>query len=406
MNAPRKPDDDYCPANTAAHWLARYRRIRADTEALAAGLSPEDQTVQSMPDASPSKWHRAHVSWFFEQFLLQPLLPGYRCFDPRYAFLFNSYYVSIGPRYERVQRGLITRPSAAEVSDYRNHVDTAVTRLLEQATPAQLNDIAPILELGLQHEQQHQELICTDILHALSHNPLHPAVAPGWAWPTLPVHTTGTVDIQAGAYAIGHADERFAFDNETPRHTVWLQQTHLATRLVSNADWLAFIADGGYATPGLWLSDGWAHARQQAWLAPLYWRQIDGVWLSLTLAGLREIDPRLPACHISYYEADAFARWAGQRLPTETEWEVAASGGELKDAFGHVWQWTSSAYAPYPGYRPLAGSLGEYNGKFMVNQLVLRGSACITPDSHSRLSYRNFFYPHQRWQFSGLRLAH
>ncbi|AOX99663.1 ergothioneine biosynthesis protein EgtB [Jeongeupia sp. USM3] len=399
MNAPSMP----CRPVTAADWLDRYHRIRAETEALAAPLSPEDQTVQSMPDASPTKWHRAHVSWFFEQFLLQPHLPGYRCFDPRYAFLFNSYYVSVGPRFERPQRGLITRPSAGEVGDYRTHVDRAMTALLGGASDALLHRIAPVLELGLQHEQQHQELICTDILHALSHNPLYPAAREGWRWPVPATASTEAIALRAGAHPVGHRGGGFAFDNETPQHTAWLQDAAVAAQLVSNADWLAFIADGGYTTPALWLSDGWPLAQQ--WQAPLYWCRIDDVWHSHTLGGLREIDPCLPVCHISYYEADAFARWAGQRLPTEAEWEAAEAGGALGNAFGHVWQWTSSAYSPYPGYRPTTGALGEYNGKFMINQLVLRGSSCVTPRGHARPSYRNFFYPHQRWQFSGLRLA-
>ncbi|WP_432720904.1 ergothioneine biosynthesis protein EgtB [Jeongeupia wiesaeckerbachi] len=402
MNAPVTTGDCSPPA-TAAGWLARYRQIRAHTETLAVALSPEDQTVQSMPDASPTKWHRAHVSWFFEQFLLGQFLSDYRCFDPRYAFLFNSYYVSLGPRHERPQRGLLTRPAAHEISAYRNHVDVAVATLLTAATLEQLDALLPILELGLQHEQQHQELMLTDILHAFSHNPLNPAAVPDWEWPSLATSALTDVALAAGTYRVGHPDDGFCFDNETPQHTTWLQDYRVATQLVTQADWLAFIADGGYSTPTLWLSDGWPHA--QRWQAPLYWQRRDGQWLSLTLGGLREINPAQPVCHISYYEADAFARWAGRRLPTEAEWEVAQASGQLANAFGHVWQWTSSAYAPYPGFRPATGALGEYNGKFMVNQLVLRGGSCATPAGHARPSYRNFFYPHQRWQFSGLRLA-
>ncbi|MBM3114688.1 ergothioneine biosynthesis protein EgtB [Jeongeupia naejangsanensis] len=402
MNAPA-PAGGCRPPPIAAHWLARYRQVRAHTEALAAALSPEDQTVQSMPDASPTKWHRAHVSWFFEQFLLGRFLPDYRCFDPRYAFLFNSYYVSLGPRFERPQRGLLTRPTVQEVGDYRNHVDTAVATLLTVATPAELATLLPILELGLQHEQQHQELMLTDILHAFSHNPLHPAAIPDWEWPSLDAPSQAGIALSAGPYQIGHPGDGFCFDNETPRHTTWLQDCRVAPQLVTQGDWLAFIGDGGYTTPTLWLSDGWTHA--QHWQAPLYWQQRDGHWQTLTLGGLRGINPTQPVCHISYYEADAFARWAGRRLPTEAEWEVAESSGLLANAFGHVWQWTASAYLPYPGYRPATGAIGEYNGKFMINQQVLRGSSCATSPCHARPGYRNFFYPHQRWQFSGLRLA-
>ncbi|GHD63466.1 ergothioneine biosynthesis protein EgtB [Jeongeupia chitinilytica] len=402
MNAPATPDG-CSPPTLAGHWLARYRQVRAYTETLAAGLTPEDQTVQSMPDASPAKWHRAHTSWFFEQFVLARFAPGYICFDSRYAFLFNSYYVSLGDRFERPQRGLITRPSASEVGDYRAHVDTAMAALLFNASAAQLDALIPVLALGLHHEQQHQELLLTDILHAFSHNPLHPAVQPGWRWPEPDAGSGGNLSLPAGNYRVGHAGDGFHFDNEAPQHAVWLDDCNIATSLVNQGDWLAFIADGGYATPTLWLSDGWAHARH--WQAPLYWRRIDDGWFCLTLGGLREIDPRQPVCHVSYYEADAFARWAGRRLPNEAEWEVAAGTGRLDDAFGQVWQWTASAYSPYPGYRPATGALGEYNGKFMVNQLVLRGSSCITPPDHARASYRNFFYPQQRWQFSGLRLA-
>ena len=389
-----------------SYWLQTFRSVRAETERRAAFLSAEDQVVQSMPDASPTKWHRAHVSWFFEQFLLRPHAKDYRVFDERFAYLYNSYYVSAGPRQARPQRGLITRPSAEEVTAYRRHVDDAVTRLIESAN--NLAELAPVIETGLHHEQQHQELLLTDILHAFSLNETHPAYDPQWQWP----QPAGTSAIGAqrgtpltGIHTIGHGGGSFCFDNELPAHQILLQPVRLAPSLVSNGEWLEFMANGGYATPTLWLSDGWATAEAQGWQAPGYWRKVDGAWCAMTLGGLRPIDPALPVCHVSYYEADAFARWAGKHLPSEAEWEVAVRNDLLADAFGIVWQWTRSAYAPYPGYQAAPGTLGEYNGKFMINQMVLRGSSLATPAGHSRATYRNFFYPSARWQFTGLRLA-
>ncbi|MFZ2081308.1 MAG: ergothioneine biosynthesis protein EgtB [Xanthobacteraceae bacterium] len=387
-----------------SYWLQAFRSVRAETERRAALLSAEDQVVQSMPDASPTKWHRAHASWFFEQFLLRPHAKDYRAFDERFAYLYNSYYVSAGPRHARPQRGLITRPSADEVTAYRRHVDDAVTRLIESAN--NLAELAPIIEIGLHHEQQHQELLLTDILHAFSLNETHPIYDPQWQWPAC----TSAVDAQrsaplAGIHIIGHGGAGFCFDNERPAHQILLQPVRLAPSLVSNGDWLEFMADGGYAAPTLWLSDGWATVEAQGWQAPGYWRTIDGSWFAMTLGGLRPIDPALPVCHVSYYEADAFARWAGKHLPSEAEWEVGVRNDLLADAFGIVWQWTRSAYAPYPGYQTTPGALGEYNGKFMINQMVLRGSSLATPAGHSRATYRNFFYPSARWQFTGLRLA-
>jgi ergothioneine biosynthesis protein EgtB len=385
-------------------WLDAYRRVRADTERRAAPLTAEDQVIQSMPDASPTKWHRAHTTWFFEQFLLKSKLAGYRPFDERFAFLFNSYYVAAGPRYARPQRGLITRPGVAEVAAYRRHVDAAVERLIATATDAALDDILPIVEIGLNHEQQHQELILTDILHAFAQNPTAPAYAADWTWPTSPTGAGGYCTIE-GIHTVGHDGKSFMFDNEGPAHEVLIAPVKLARNLVTNAEWLEFMAERGYETAALWLSDGWSAVQSEGWTAPGYWQQIDGVWFAMTLRGLTPVDPAAPVCHISYYEADAFARWAGKHLPSEAEWEVAARARELTDAFGLVWQWTRSAYAPYPGYRAATGALGEYNGKFMINQMVLRGSSLATPDGHARVTYRNFFYPPHRWQFTGLRLA-
>ena len=390
-----------------SYWLEAFRRVRAETERRSAPLSAEDQVVQSMPDASPTKWHRAHVTWFFEEFLLRRFAPDYKPFDERFGYLFNSYYVSAGPRHARPQRGMITRPGAVEVTAYRAYVDRAVTRLIE--TTNDLPQLAPIIEIGVNHEQQHQELLITDILHAFSLNASDPAYDPQWQWPqsesekkSEPVSAGVRL---AGVHRIGHERDGFCFDNELPPHQILLKPVRLAPSLVTNGEWLEFMADGGYTKPTLWLSEGWTAVEAQGWNAPGYWGQVDDAWFALTLSGLRRVEPAQPVCHVSYYEADAFARWAGKDLPTEAEWEVAATNGALADAFGLVWQWTRSAYSPYPGYRAAPGALGEYNGKFMVSQMVLRGSSLATPAGHSRPSYRNFFYPSARWQFSGLRLA-
>jgi len=379
--------------------------VRDETERRAAPLSAEDQTVQSMPDASPTKWHRAHTTWFFEQFLLAAHVPDYRPFHPDYAYLFNSYYVSAGPRHARNQRGLLTRPAADDVRAYRRHVDAAVAQFLRSCDDATLDRLAPLIEVGLNHEQQHQELLLTDILHAFSCNPLPPAYDTTWVPP--PAQRGGDPDVllTEGIHTIGHQPDTFHFDNERPAHRALVGPVKLSRDLVTNRAWLAFMEDGGYQRPTLWLMDGFAAAGNEEWTAPGYWREIDGRWHALTLGGLAPVDLDAPVCHVSYYEADAFARWSGKHLPTEMEWEVAARAGALNDAYGVVWQWTRSAYAPYPGYRAIDGALGEYNGKFMVNQLVLRGSSLATPHGHSRVTYRNFFYPHQRWQFTGLRLA-
>jgi ergothioneine biosynthesis protein EgtB len=385
-------------------WRERFRSVRAETERRAAPLSAEDQVVQSMPDASPTKWHRAHTTWFFEQFLLVPHLSGYRVFDEDFAYLFNSYYVAAGPRHARPRRGLLTRPGCAQVAAYRAYVDAAVERLIAETADAALREIARVLEIGLHHEQQHQELLLTDILHAFAQNPLAPAYDGIWRPPQVR-SGRGYGSVPSGVQRIGFADDGFCFDNEQPAHEVFIQPVRMARSLVTNAQWLEFIADGGYATPSLWLSDGWAAVEAEGWTAPGYWREVDGAWQALGLGGLNPVDPAAPVTHVSYYEADAFARWAGKHLPTEAEWEVAARAGLFDDAFGVAWQWTRSAYLPYPGYRAAEGALGEYNGKFMINQMVLRGSSHATPAGHARASYRNFFYPPARWQFSGVRLV-
>ena len=384
-------------------WRDAFVAVRDETERRAEPLSAEDQVVQSMPDASPAKWHRAHVTWFFEHFLLRQFAPAYRPFDERFAYLFNSYYVAAGPRHARPQRGLVTRPGMAETAAYRAHVDAAVKKLIE--TTQELERVFPIVEVGLNHEQQHQELMLTDILHAFAQNPTHPVYDPQWQWPRCKRAGSPDEALVAGIHTIGHDGRSFSFDNERPAHQVLLAPVQVAPALVTNGEWLDFMADRGYATPGLWLSDGWATVEAHGWDSPGYWQHIDGAWFAMTLGGLRAIDPSLPVCHVSYYEADAFARWAGKHLPSEAEWEVATRAEALDDAFGAVWQWTRSSYSPYPNYRPEPGALGEYNGKFMINQMVLRGSSLATPAGHSRNSYRNFFYPSARWQFSGLRLA-
>jgi ergothioneine biosynthesis protein EgtB len=404
----------------------RFAAVRARTEALAAPLSAEDQTLQSMPDASPTKWHRAHTSWFFETFLLQPLLPGYRPFDAAYAYLFNSYYEAVGPRHPRPERGLLSRPGIAEIARYREHVDAAIARLIATLGEPSWSQAAALVELGLNHEEQHQELLLMDIKHALALNPLQPAyAAPSPARRAGAAAPLAWIGEAGGLRQIGHDGEGFAFDNEMPRHKTWLEPFRLGSRLVTCAEYLAFIDDGGYRRAEFWLSDGWATVQQQAWTAPLYWRSEDGAWSIFTLAGRRALDPAEPVVHVSFYEADAFASWSGKRLPREAEWEVAAAGvplggnlleqgllhpaaaagAGLQQMIGDVWEWTASPYVAYPGYRPAVGAIGEYNGKFMSNQMVLRGGAAVTPAGHVRLSYRNFFPPGARWGFGGIRLA-
>ena len=384
---------------------SRLKATRRRSRDLAAPLTPEDQCAQAMDDASPTKWHLAHTTWFFETFVLEPYLPDYRTFDQRFKYCFNSYYESEGPRQPRPRRGLLTRPTSEEVAAYRAHVDHALDELFARDL-ARDAEIAERLELGAHHEEQHQELLLTDILALFAASPLRPAyrvASPRAASPAVPLgwrrHDGGLVEI--GADGAG-----FAFDNERPRHRVWLEPFALADRLVTAGEWRDFIDDGGYATPTLWLADGWATINQNGWRAPLYWEERDGQWMRMTLEGLRAVDPNEPATHVSFYEAEAFAQWSGKRLPTEFEWEVLAREKNAPaDMFGIVWQHTRSAYAPYPGFRAAPGALGEYNGKFMCSQQVLRGSSLATPPHHARVTYRNFFYPHQRWQFTGLRLA-
>lgn len=386
--------------------VERYRRVRRRTEALAAPLSAEDQAAQSMPDASPTKWHRAHTTWFFETFLLVPFLPGYAVHDRDYGYLFNSYYEAVGPRQPRPQRGLLTRPPIQAISAYRAHVDAAMERLLAGPLTREMHER---LDLGLAHEEQHQELILMDILHLFAQSPLSPAYQPG-----PPAHASEPGPqrfhrFAGGLVEIGAGRTDFAFDNERPRHRAYVAPFRLADRLVTNGEWIAFIEAGGYQRVDLWLSEGWAKAREEDWIAPAYWRREgDGAWTTMTLRGRLPVDPFAPVVHVSYYEAAAYAAWAGRRLPTEVEWEAAATASGdtgLRQLFGAAWQWTSSAYAAYPGFKPGAGALGEYNGKFMVNQMVLRGGCEATPPGHSRATYRNFFHPDRRWMFAGVRLA-
>jgi ergothioneine biosynthesis protein EgtB len=413
--------------------LDRLLAVRAQTRALAAPLSAEDCCVQSMPDASPIKWHLAHTSWFFDTFVLAAHLPGYATFDPAYRVLFNSYYNAVGDRHPRPRRGLLTRPPLADVLAYRTHVDRALERLL--AAPDVPVAARDLIELGIHHEQQHQELILTDIKHAFASNPVLPAYAAAWPLVAVAPQNARWVGFAGGIHRVGHAAAGFAFDNETPAHEVLLRPFEIASHPVSHGDWLAFIDDGGYRRPELWLSLGWDAVQANGWEAPAYWRRRPGTdgagdtWSTYTLRGVVPIDRHTPIVHVSYFEADAYARWAGARLPTEAEWEVASraaagdgnflesgalhplpparaiDAGRVAQMFGDVWEWTASSYEPYPGYRPAAGAVGEYNGKFMCNQYVLRGGSCATPGSHIRATYRNFFPPDARWQFSGLRLA-
>jgi ergothioneine biosynthesis protein EgtB len=406
----------------------RLFATRKHSLSLAAPLSPEDMVVQAMEDASPTKWHLAHVTWFFENFVLKQHLDGYRLFDESFNYCFNSYYESLGPRHPRPQRGLLTRPSTERVLAYRAHVDDGL-RSLMTSEKGQSEDVARLIEIGINHEQQHQELLLTDILALFAASPLKPAYQPSPSALDLSEPASiRWIGFDGGIRRVGHATNDYCWDNELPSHDALIHPFKLADRLITNAEWLQFIADGGYTTASLWLADGWSTVNREEWRSPLYWHETDAGWFQMSLQGLLPVVPAEPVAHVSYYEADAFARWAGKRLPTEFEWEIAAAGmdtarnpahsaslrprrAEASDAetpkqlFGDVWQWTASAYLPYPGYKPPEGAIGEYNGKFMVSQQVLRGASCATPADHSRATYRNFFYPPQRWQFVGLRLA-
>jgi ergothioneine biosynthesis protein EgtB len=411
-------------AAPAGALLGRYRAVRAQTERLCAPLAVDDYQVQSVPEVSPPKWHLAHTAWFFETFLLRPFAPGYRPFHPGYEYLFNSYYETVGSFHPRAARGLLSRPTVEEVYRYRAHVDAAMADLLEGGRAADGRELGFRVTLGLNHEQQHQELLLMDVKHNFAVNPLRPAyhTPPQRPAPDRPAalewleHAGGLVDV-------GHAGAGFAFDNEAPRHRALLGSHRLASRLVTNGEYREFVEAGGYREARHWLADGWHACRARGWQAPLYWEKGEGGWWEMTLAGLRPLAEHEPVCHVSFYEADAFARWRGRRLPAEHELEAACAGRPVRGNFlessllhpapaqgegqwfGDLWQWTRSPYGPYPGFRPLEGTLGEYNGKFMINQLVLRGGSCVTPQSHIRVTYRNFFYPHDRWPFTGVRLA-
>jgi ergothioneine biosynthesis protein EgtB len=402
----------------------RLMETRRLSLALAAPLSDEDQVVQAMDDASPTKWHLAHTTWFFEAFVLPRFLPSYRVFDETFEYCFNSYYESVGPRHPRPKRGLLTRPSGDQVRAYRAHVDEALERLFENGLPP---EAAELIELGINHEQQHQELLLTDILSLFAAEPLKPAyreAKPGVAV-SKAVPLTWSL-FEGGIFEIGHDGNSFAYDNERPRHEQLIRPFRLANRCVTNGEWIDFIEDGGYPKATLWLADGWSTIQTQDWRGPLYFEEAEGGYMQMGLLGYRPVDPAAPVTHVSYYEADAFARWAGYRLPSEFEWEVASAampvqgrtlgadhlrpmpakaGDGLQQMFGDVWEWTASAYLPYPGFKAAPGAVGEYNGKFMCSQFALKGGSCATPDGHVRRTYRNFFYPHQRWQFTGLRLA-
>jgi len=444
------------PLSLPREWIERYDKVRNQSLKLVETLTPEDQMVQSMPEASPAKWHIAHTTWFFETFILVPCMPGYVPFDARFSFLFNSYYKRLGGHPHRAIRGTFSRPSLDEIRLYRMHVDNAMRELLGRGLSAEL---LRLLELGLNHEQQHQELIVTDIKHAFWTSPLRPAFRPtlyptskpGYQPGQMRAVESGTSTLvpltwcrfDEGAYEVGHDVRGFAFDNELPRHKMYLKSFCIASRLITNQEYLTFIDNGGYRRPELWLSDAWDHVCDNGWVAPLYWERTGKTWVQFTCKGMMPLNPAEPVCHVSFYEADAFARWAGARLPTEFEWEIAAGSARdskasdnllerenfhpvparqpgktqvsqqhtsqgqtsLQQVLGDTWEWTSSPYTAYPGYHPPAGAEGEYNGKFMCNQMVLRGGSCVTPESHIRNTYRNFFPPQMRWQFSGIRLA-
>lgn len=404
-----------------------YKNVRAFTEKLCSPLENEDYVIQSMPDVSPAKWHLGHTSWFFETFILQKAIPDYKPFHPLYTYLFNSYYIQVGERWHRSNRGLLSRPTVKEIFEYRNYVTSNTIELLETCDEKRYKEIAPIIEIGQNHEQQHQELILTDIKHVLSISPLNPVYSERKVNSSQLTPELDWIEFAGGVVDIGSNGREFNFDNERPKHKEYLYPFRLANRLVTNKEFIDYIEDGGYKNSTLWLSDGWATVESEVWKAPLYWEIKEGSWWNFTLNGFREVNPDEPVCHISHFEADAFAHWRGCRLPSEAEWEFAAGNlpyagnlaenenyhtipvgknkSGLNQMYGDVWEWTQSSYTPYPGYKPLPGALGEYNGKFMSNQIVLRGGSCATSQTHIRNTYRNFFPPHSRWQFSGLRLA-
>ncbi len=428
---PQSVAEQQAPLEIPQSLAARYDAVRRFSGHLCEPLETEDFVLQSMPDASPTRWHLAHTTWFFETFVLERFLPGYRPFHPDFKVLFNSYYNLVGDQFPRPQRGLLSRPTVREVLAYRRHVDDNMQRLLGGDAPDP--ELAAVVDIGLHHEQQHQELILTDLKHAFSHNPLLPVYRQQPHEPPADAPPLKWLPRAAGLHEIGHAGPGFSYDNERPRHRVFVEPFAIGARLVTCGEYMHFIDEGGYRTPALWLSDGWAAVQQHGWRAPLYWHDRDGQWWHYTLAGARPVNPAEPVCHVSYFEADAFARWAGARLPTEAEWEIAAgdaavagnfvetgrfhpaacdTGGDGSSEaaqpaqmFGDVWEWTASAYCAYPGYTPPPGALGEYNGKFMCNQFVLRGGSCATSVSHIRRTYRNFFPPAARWQFTGIRLG-
>ncbi|WP_455210924.1 ergothioneine biosynthesis protein EgtB [Kaarinaea lacus] len=418
---PQQQDYSTHPTDLAAF----FQRIRHDSESLCTPLEIEDYGIQTMPEVSPPKWHLAHTSWFFETMLLKPYLSAYRPYHKKYAELFNSYYDTIGTYHPRPQRGLLSRPTVKEIYEYRAFIDEHINSLLSQTDHPQWAEISRRMIIGVNHEQQHQELMLTDIKNIFAYNPLRP-VYRELPQPQGKATLMKWISIKGGIQSIGFDADGFAYDNESPRHKVYLNDYYLASRPITNGEFMEFISDGGYERPDYWLSDAWQIIRQQHWQAPLYWERRNGQWWTMTLSGMLPVDKYAPVCHVSYYEAAAYAQWAGARLPTEAEWEnaaaeqpvqgnfrnqqllqpaAAASDGSLKQMFGDVWEWTQSPYTPYPGYRAEAGPLGEYNGKFMSNQMVLRGGSCVTPLDHIRPTYRNFFYPAERWQFSGLRLA-
>ena len=418
--------DEQTASSTREKLRSRYRLVRKDSESICAPLETEDYCIQTMPNVSPAKWHLAHTSWFFETFLLLPYLRSYRCFNTAYDHLFNSYYVTHSIPFSRPSRGLLSRPTVAAVYEYRSAIDEAMERLISTAAEDQWDEIEGLILLGVNHEQQHQELMLTDLKHVFAQNPMRPRYSDLPQAKQTQAKEIRWLALAEGIHEIGHEGPGFCFDNELPRHRAWLQGSALASRPVTNAEYIAFIEDGGYEDAALWLSDGWAAVQANAWHTPLYWERRDNEWWHMTLGGMRPVDPNAPVCHISQYEAAAYANWSGYRLPTEYEWEVAVAGrpvvgnlrnsgylqpvaaddaSELQQCHGDVWEWTTSAYSPYPGYSVPAGTVGEYNGKFMSSQVVLRGGSCVTPDDHIRSSYRNFLYPKDRWQFSGIRLA-